>query len=56
MDTAPISESDRLKIARTNTIKTLRLHEAPFSLKADATMEELRVGGLDSHVFGIGSY
>ena len=56
MDTCPIAESDRLKIARTNAIKLLRLDVAPFNLKADATMEELKVGGLDSDVYGIGQY
>lgn len=56
MDTCPISESDRLKIARTNAIKLLKLDQAPFNLKLDASMEELRVGGLESHVFGIGQY
>lgn len=56
MDTCPISESDRLKIARTNAIKLLKLDRAPFNLKLDATMEELKVGGLEGHVFGIGQY
>ena len=56
MDTCPISETDRLKIARTNAIKLLRLDEAPFNLKGDATMEELRFGGLESDVYGIGQY
>nr|BCM23418.1 4-hydroxyisophthalic acid decarboxylase [Cystobasidium slooffiae] len=56
MDTCPISESDRLKIARTNAIKLLKLDRAPFNLKLDATMEELNVGGLQGHVFGIGQY
>lgn len=56
MDTCPISENDRLKIGRTNAIKLLRLDQAPFNLKADATMEELRIGGLEGDVYGIGQY
>lgn len=55
-DSCPISDTDRLKIGRTNAIKMLRLDRAPFNLKADADMEELQIGGLEGNTYGIGLY
>jgi len=56
MDTVPVSDIDRLKIARTNAIKLLRLHEAPFNLDPELSLKELEIGGLQGNVYGLGTY
>jgi hypothetical protein len=56
MDAVPISDVDRLKVARTNAIKLLRLNDAPFNLDPELTLKELEIGGMAGDVYGIGQY
>jgi len=51
MDACDVSDVDRLKIARTNAIKLLKLDRAPHNLKLDASMKELQIGGLKGIVY-----
>jgi 2,3-dihydroxybenzoate decarboxylase len=54
IDSCPISEPDRVKIARNNAVKLLRLDQAPWNMSLDASRKELEIGGMTSHVWGYG--
>lgn len=54
MDSCPISEPDRVKIARNNAVKLLRLDQAPWNMSLEASRKELGIGGMSSHVWGYG--